>query len=210
MPSRFFKQVRPDRDPLREPGRADDHLPLEQIGRLFNRGRIVDVDDEVIDLGASDPVELHGIEADVRDLHHRRRRHRARRHPDHGAVARRDVEDVVGGDQRSRARHVLDDDVRVAGDVAWQMSRQKPRPHVVVAAAGRADHDPDLLALVEFVGGLRRGRRNAKRAAHRQQDRCPACSHARLPRLSRARNDRAAFPRGPANEPAAIVAPVIN
>ena len=167
----------------------------EQIGRLFDRRRVVDVDDEVIDLGAADPVELHRIEADVRDLHHRRRRHRARRHPDHGAVARRHVEHVVGRDQRARARHVLDDDVRIAGDMSGHMSCKQPRPHVVVAAGGRADDDPDLLAFVEFVGRLRRGRRGAEHAADRQQD---GCSPALMSRPPRVPNDRAALPSGPA------------
>ena len=94
----------------------------------------------------------------------------------------------------------------IAGDVSDHMSRKKPRPHVVVAAGGRADDDPELLALVEFVGWLRRGRRGAEHAADRQQDGCSPWSHVPPPPVP-SRNDRAApFHGVQQGKPAAIVA----
>ena len=147
---------------------------------LSIRGTVVDVDDEVIDLG-SDPVELHGSKRTFTTFHAPPRPASTRRHPDHGAVARRHVVHVVGRHQRQGARHLLDDDVRITGDMSDHMHCKEPRPHVVVAAGGRADDDPELLAFVEFVGRLRRGRRGADHRADRQQDGCFDCYMSPLP-----------------------------
>ena len=69
------------------------------------------------------------------------------------------------------ARHVLHDDVGIAGDVPADMARQHARV-VVVAAAGReADHDAHGLALVEGCDVLRRGGRRVERARAEPQRR---------------------------------------
>ena len=65
---------------------------------------------------------------------------------------------VAGGDA-ARARHVLDDDRRVAGDVRGEMLGEDAAVEIVAAAGAGADQDRDGLALVEIGDALlRRGR----------------------------------------------------
>jgi len=55
--------------------------------------------------------------------------------PEHSAVARRHVEQVVGRHDVARARHVLDDQRRIARDVARDVASDQARPEVVVLPA---------------------------------------------------------------------------
>ena len=48
--------------------------------------------------------------------------------PDRGAVLRRDVVDVVHGDEAAGAGHVLDDDGGIAGQVPAEMTGHQPAP----------------------------------------------------------------------------------
>jgi hypothetical protein len=67
---------------------------------------------------------------------------------------------VVGGAQRSRARHVLGNDVGVAGDQPAVVPRQHAAIGVVAAARPVADLDGDRLALeISRLGRRRRGER---------------------------------------------------
>src|SRR5437016_5870642 len=63
-----------------------------------------------------------------------------------GAVARRDLVDVIRGLEAAGARHVLRDDGRLAGNVLAEMARDQPAVEVVAAAGGIADRDRDDLA----------------------------------------------------------------
>ena len=76
-----------------------------------------------------------------------------------GAVLRRDGGDVLRGLGAARARHVLDHDVRLAGNVAAEMARHRARVDVVAAAGRRADDQVDGLA------GVARRRRASGAAA---------------------------------------------
>ena len=97
---------------------------------------------------AADPVELQRIEIRVRVLHEGEVGNVAADRAEHGAVLRRLVVEKIGRDQRAGARHVLDDEVRIAGNILAHVARDDPRPGVVVARR-RADDDADLLAAVE-------------------------------------------------------------
>src|SRR6266511_2195652 len=88
---------------------------------------------------------------------------------DDGAVARGRRVHEVRGLEPARARHVLDDDARIAGDVIFEYLYDQPRRGVVGAAGGGADDEADLLALVEVVL-----RPSAKRA---REEREPGSSH---------------------------------
>ena len=62
-----------------------------------------------------------------------------------------DVVNIVGRDDRSRARHVLHEDFRVSGNVPAQMLCDKAAP-IVHGAAGRiANYQPDGFAFEKFV-----------------------------------------------------------
>ena len=73
------------------------------------------------------------------------------------AVLGRDVVDVAERQERAGARLVLRHHGRIAGDVLADMAGEQPRIDVVAAGRRIADDELDLLALVELLGGLRRG-----------------------------------------------------
>jgi hypothetical protein len=56
---------------------------------------------------------------------------------------------VVGRDLVARAGHVLDDGLRVSGDVLDYVGGNNTRPLIVESAGSRAGDDPDGLSLVE-------------------------------------------------------------
>jgi len=66
-----------------------------------------------------------------------------------------DVIEIVRRDDRRSAWHVLHQDRRITRNVFAIVTGQDPRPQVIAAAGGRADHDPDRLALVEGRLGRR-------------------------------------------------------
>ena len=82
--------------------------------------------------------------------------------PSFGAI----VLDVLRGLGAAGARHVLDHDGRLAGDVAAEMARHRARVDVVAAARSAADDHLDGLAGV-VVGGGKRGA--GQRSAGRDQ-----------------------------------------
>ena len=87
---------------------------------------------------------------------------------DHRAVTRRHVVEVVGGDQRARARHVLHHDGRVARNMPAQMLGHQPGIAVVAAARGRAGDEPNGLVLV--IRRLRRRGLRERDERRQQQD----------------------------------------
>ena len=68
---------------------------------------------------------------------------------DDGAVLRRGGVEIAHRRHAGGARHVLHDDVRIAGDVAAVVPRQHARIDVVAAAGGIADDQRHGLAVVE-------------------------------------------------------------
>ena len=62
-----------------------------------------------------------------------------------------------GYDALARARHVAYDHRGIAGDEPPDVTRQRACERIVTAAARRAYHDGDSLAVVEVGDGLRGG-----------------------------------------------------
>jgi hypothetical protein len=85
------------------------------------------------------------------------------------AVLRRRHVEVAHRGQAAGARHVLDDDIGVAGDVRRHMTRQAAGIDVVAAARREADHDGEDLALVEIIRARERGRRREPGQRERKQ-----------------------------------------
>ena len=156
-------------------GAADDQLALEHVvERLHRRGVPGEAGADVV-VGRADPVELQRVEPRALRRHQRLKRDRAVEGRDLGAVLRRRVVELVGEDQARGARHVLDDDVRIAGDVLAHVAGERARVQVVAAAGGEADADGDGLAAIEVGDGiLRRCLRGQERDG--AGDRQPTCA----------------------------------
>ena len=69
------------------------------------------------------------------------------------AVGLGDLVHIVGGNQKSRAGHVVDDEGRVAGDMFAHVAGDGAGVGVVAAAGGGADDDPDGLAAIKIFLG---------------------------------------------------------
>ena len=78
----------------------------------------------------------------------------------------RDVVNMVGGDHRSRAGHVLDDDFWISRDMFAHVSRVGAGPQIMGVAGEIADGDPDRFALKErsLRCGVRRGQKYAEKS----------------------------------------------
>ena len=76
-------------------------------------------------------------------------RHVAGRHADHGAVTLGDIVEIIGDDQPGGARHVLDDDGGIAGDVPAVVIGQRAGGDVVAARRRAGDRKLDGLAAIK-------------------------------------------------------------
>src|SRR5262249_45181965 len=101
------------------------------------------------------------------------------------AVWRRDRPEVVHQRQRARARHVLDDDGRLARDVAADVLAQKLRIGVIAPAWAAADLAGHGLAAIEGGDRVGAGRRRAEPAVQDDEAGKPA-RHGQSPQSSRA------------------------
>ena len=63
---------------------------------------------------------------------------------------------MIGGEQAGGAGHVLDDDGRIARNMAAQMTRDQARIGIKTAAGGKADDNSNRLAFVKRRGGASR------------------------------------------------------
>jgi hypothetical protein len=62
---------------------------------------------------------------------------------------------MIGRDDVAGARHVLDHDRRLAGNMPCDMASNEPRPEIVVLSRRGADNELELLAAEETVSALR-------------------------------------------------------
>ena len=117
-------------------------------------------------LRGSDPIEFrrHIARTAVLGIEQRLDAHPAPDHPDLGAVMPGDVVQVVGGHHAGRARHLLQDEERMPGQVAAQMRNDEAAVEFITAAAGAADHELDLLAGEELLDRLGACRQRTERA----------------------------------------------
>ena len=90
---------------------------------------------------------------------------------DDGAVLVGRAIEVAHGREAAGARHVLHDDVRLAGDVVADVAAERAGVEVVAAARREADDNRDRLAGVEGVV-LRGGRSAGGEACSKQREQC--------------------------------------
>ena len=129
---------------------AHDHLLLQHvIERALGRGVPGD-DDADLARGRAEPVDLAHVEAHALFIEERLERDRPLHRADDAAVLRRDVVDVVGGDDGAGARHVLDDDAGRAGNMPCDVAPYRAGVEIVPAAGGGADDEGQVAACIEF------------------------------------------------------------
>src|SRR5262249_10236448 len=108
--------------------------------------------------GESRRRELRPLAAAEQRLEH----HARRESGDRRAVLGGDVVEVVDRLEAAGARHVLRDELGVAGDMAAHMARERARIEVVAAAGAEADEERNRLAGIEVGFGRRRRYRQSK------------------------------------------------
>src|SRR5918995_1850552 len=91
-----------------------------------------------------------------------------------------DAEYIISSDHRAGSGHVLNDKIRIAGNVFRHMLGDEPRPHVVDVAGGISGDDPNRLSFKERRLGLY-NRNTQKKKKNRQQQRL----HGNPPSLSK-------------------------
>src|SRR5205823_6575820 len=129
--------------------RARRHPLLDAIdpARLGQRA------DRVLGCGRPDVFELPRVELDALLAEDLTEEQPADEVAEGEAVGLGDLVEIVGGDQASRAGHVLDDDRRVARNVPRQMPGDRARVGVEASSRREAHDDADGLALVEGLLG---------------------------------------------------------
>ena len=139
--------------------RARDHqLIFERVIKGFERAVRPGDADVVFTQGAADPLQLAWIELGAVGMEHRIGRYLRIERTDLGAILGADVIDVVGGDQRSRPVHILDDKRRLTGNMVADVGRDRAREGIVAAADRTADDNADLFALEVILAIARRSR----------------------------------------------------
>jgi hypothetical protein len=73
------------------------------------------------------------------------------RHYQRQTIRLRHIEDVIDGDHRSGAGHVLRHDLRLPRNIFGHVSGEEARPSGLKSARRRANHDPNCLSPVESV-----------------------------------------------------------
>ena len=150
-------------------GSSDGRDPLLRIVERLSRRRMPDSEQLIGVVHVGDPTEFAQVGFELRRHSHRLIGGKSLADDaDHGAVARRDLRHVVGGDDAATAGHVDDDQRRVTGDMLAHVTGDEPRILVIVGARRGPHDDADLLAAIEVRDriGSRRGRTNAD-AQHR-------------------------------------------
>src|SRR5262245_58581795 len=90
------------------------------------------------------------------------------------AVRLGDFVHVIGRDQKTGARHIIDYNGGIAWNVFAHVARDGARVSVVAAAGGSADNDSQSLPLIKTV--LRGGRRDPQTEDQKHVSRCFECS----------------------------------
>ena len=151
------EHARVDGRTRRRPGRAHHHLALLEI---VEGAQVLGPEAAGRDLGveAAEPDEAARVEARILRIDQRLDGVDRVRHAEHRAVLGRDRREIVGRLERARARHVLEHDVRVAGDVLADVAGEHAQVELEGRARPIADHRLHRPALVEFFRTLLRSR----------------------------------------------------
>ena len=132
----------------RRSGGAERDLPALQVVDRLDRF-VPDAAGRDFRVEAAEPVELARVELAALRIDQRLDGVDRVRHADGEAVARRHGGEIAGRLQRAGARHVLDDDVRVARHVPRQVLGEQPQIKLEGRAGRIADHRLDGLAAIE-------------------------------------------------------------
>src|SRR5262245_36931271 len=131
-------------------GAADDHLDLEHILEVhMRRGVPGDHDAELLGR-AADPLHLAHIEPHARVAEQDLARDWTLHGSDHGAVLRRNLVDIVRGDDGTGAWSVLHDDRRLTRNMPCQVTSDGARGEIIAAADVRPYDDINGLSFVEL------------------------------------------------------------
>ena len=152
---------------------GDEIRRADDVARLLHAGR--DVLAHVVDRGAGlecDELVAAQIGAEALGIG-RELPGGAAHEAQHGAVARRDLADIVGAVETAGAVHVLDDDVGLALEMPGDMPREQPALDVGRAAGREVDQHRKPLAFVERLLRRNRRRRQHGRGNEREPDRLP-------------------------------------
>src|ERR1700722_4128169 len=97
-------------------------------------------------------MELSGIKLNtsIVEIIESRKTGVARQPADHGSVLWRNIVEEIRRSQPLGANHVLNDYIRLAGDVARHVLGQQPRILIIAAADRCGGDEADLLAAIEF------------------------------------------------------------
>src|SRR5882757_3026474 len=118
---------------------------------------------------AAEPMEIEWIEARAWRAEQGCERYARMDQRNRRAVLRCLRKQIIGGQQPAGARHALDDEIRLAGNVIAHMSCQQPRIFRIAAGNARADDEANLLALEE--GLLRHADAGHERRQDQTEDR---------------------------------------
>ena len=151
---------------------ADDHLLCREIARRTHPRIGAHITHVHFAVGAAEIGEPGRIEARLFAPVVERIGDRAGQHGGHhSAVARRDVEDMRGGDRAPRACHVGHHHGRAAGDISGQIAADEPTIGVVATARRAGDNQADAAPAIEIGDGiLGEGRVRDQQEACQQQD----------------------------------------
>jgi hypothetical protein len=118
----------------------------------------------------SEPVETGNVELDAVRPADGGRHDVTQREGDGGAIPGGRVVERVGKDQPAAGRIVLDNQVRMAGDMLSDMARHEARHHIIISSDRPCDDQRDLLAAIKlghllvevYAGNLTLNRTDAK------------------------------------------------
>jgi hypothetical protein len=138
-------------------GASDHQLRGHGILQGFDRRGVPGEAGRGLDIRSAEPAELAAIEFGIGVADERLDRHGAARDGEHAPVARGGVEEIVGGKQPARARHMLDHQARTAGKIAAHMMSKRLRIEARTAAGTIAHDHGQLPPAVEIGDLVRRG-----------------------------------------------------
>ena len=135
-------------------GDADRDLACLEFRDRIHRYRVPDEYHGGLRTRRAQPVELDGVVARFLGAEQRFERRVVLNEPNHAAVLVGVVVEKIGGGHSAGARHVADDENRMARHVPAHIARERARQRVVAAACARAHHDRHRPAFVKVGDGV--------------------------------------------------------
>ena len=145
-------------------GRGDRDFPLGRVFQRLDRASDPGDADRLLLVRAADPLELARVVMGDRRIVERQDERRVLGRQDGGAVSGRGIVDEVRARHARRRRHVLDDEIRIAGEVSRHVASNQSRNGVITAAAAGTHIHGQGRGLEEILGRLA----ERHRGQHRQ------------------------------------------